>query len=137
MSQVETLINQILEHGQNNADDSLKVIPQLQPWQHTSQGDVDFVLLPSRPERVAKASPVSQLAPGTSKGSRHCIRLEDVAKIQFWKLPNPNPLQGLILEFAEPIVIEHPEHGDQQLHAGVWFVKFQRRHADEVKRIAD
>ncbi len=134
---VESLINQILEHGQQNADDSLKIVSGVQPWQHSSQGDVDFVKLPKLPSAGIEAAPVSQLAPGTSKGSRHCIRESDISKITFWKLPNPNPLQGLILEFAEPIVIEHPEHGDQKLEPGIWFVKFQRRHADEVKRISD
>ncbi len=134
---VESLINQILEHGQQNADDSLKVVSGVQPWQHSSQGDVDFVKLPKLPPTAIKTAPVNQLAPGTSKGSRHCIRESDISKITFWKLPNPNPLQGLILELTEPIVIEHPEHGDQQLEPGIWFVKFQRRHADEVKRISD
>lgn len=137
MQSVHEAIDQILNHGKANADDSLKVVANVKPWQHSSQGDVDFVKLPHIPPTAIECDSVIQLAPGTSKGSRHCIRLIDIPNIRFWKLRNPNQLQGHILECLKPIVVEHPEHGNQELEAGIWFVKFQRQHAIELKRIQD
>jgi hypothetical protein len=61
-----------------------------------------------------------------------------MAKVEFWKLRYPNELQGLILKFTGDVRIEHPEHGDQLWHEGaIVLVSFQRKHAEELQRIAD
>jgi hypothetical protein len=60
-----------------------------------------------------------------------------MAHVKFYRLANPNPLQGPILVFERETTIEHPEHGDQLWPAGVVAVTYQRRHAEEIRRSQD
>lgn len=130
------VIEQIHAHGQEIANDSLvKVTPEI--GVPVAQGDINLWLLPKLPDRVIEAVPDAQLAPGTTRGSRHCIRLSDMGHVKFYRLSNPNPLQGPILVFEKEATIEHPEHGDQLWPAGIVAVTYQRRHADEVRRAQD
>lgn len=134
---IETL-TQIHDHGKNVADDSLQVIPNDLPvGQYIPQGDINIIRLGNVPENAIPSEPSAQLAPGTTRGSRHCIKADDLSKCRFFKLPNPNALQGPIIVFYEPVTIEHPEHGDQVWPECVVAVTYQRRYADEVKRIQD
>lgn len=134
---VETL-SQIHEHGVRVADDSLKVVPSDFPiGQYIPQGDINIFRLPEVPESAIPAELSAQLAPGTTRGSRHCIKSEDLSKCEFFRLSNPNALQGPIIIFREPVTIEHPEHGDQLWPAAVVAITYQRRYADEIKRIQD
>lgn len=136
MQAVEVL-KEIHAHGQEIADDSTKRINPI-VGVPIAQGDVNFWLLPKVPDAAIAAKPISQLAPGNTRGSRHCIRQKDMAHVRFFRLPNPNPLQGLILCFDEETTIEHPEHGDHIYPKGaIVAVTFQRRYADELRRIED
>lgn len=130
-------LNQIHAYGKQSADDSTKYItPEI--GKYAAQGDVNFIFLPKVPKGAVKAEPISQLAPGNTRGSRHCIRLTDMKHVQFFKLRHPNPLQGLILVFNKETTIEHPEHGDHVYPAGtIVAVTYQRRYADELRRIED
>ena len=134
---IETL-NLIHQHGAGVADDSLRVIPDDFPvGQYIPQGDINIIRLAQVPEGATPAEPRAQLAPGSTRGSRHCIKAEDLFKCSFFKLPKPNPLQGPIIIFHQPVTIEHPEHGDQLWPIGVVAITYQRRHADEIRRIQD
>lgn len=136
MNAVATL-EKIHAHGLEVADDSTqRITPEI--GKYAAQGDVNFVFLHCVPKNAIAANPVSQLAPGNTRGSRHCIRQSDMKHVRFFRLPNPNPLQGLILVFDEETTVEHPEHGDHVYPAGtIVAVTFQRRYADELKRIED
>lgn len=134
---MKTVIETIQEiHAFKVADDSLKVIEPV-VGVPVAQGDINLWLLPKLPEEVIEASPDPQLAPGTTRGSRHCVRQADMDHVKFYRLINPNPLQGPILVFENETTIEHPEHGDQLWPAGVIAITYQRRHAEEIRRSQD
>lgn len=141
MTEVAVIISEILERGQACTDDSTVLIPDLQPGQFAAQGDLNFIALAELPEGAVEVVTVPQLAPGNSRGSRHCIKEEDLHKVRSFRLPDPTPLQGPILYFEEPITIEHPEHRHQFWNTGckpcLIAVTYQRKHAEEVRRIQD
>lgn len=132
------VFNRIQEHAQSVKSDRTWVIENPEFGRPFPQGDLNFWFLRKLPEDAIETSPVSQLAPGNTRGSRHCIADSDMGNVRFFKLPNPNPLQGMLLKFSAPTRIEHPEHGDHIYPAGsIVAVTYQRRYADEIKRIED
>jgi len=137
MTSAVAVMERIFEFGKNNADDTTKYItPKV--GVPVAQGDVNLWLLPELPKGVEKTFANPQLAPGTTQGSRHCIAAEHVNHVQFYKLPNPNVLQGNVMFFEKETRIEHPEHGDHVWPAGsTVIVTFQRRYAEELKRSQD
>ncbi len=140
MSQAIQVLDQIHTHGSEIADDStIRITPEMiRVGRFASQGDVNFIFLDHIPEGTIPAKPVSQLAPGNTIGSRHCIKLEHLAHVDFFVFPSPNPLQGPVLRFNRETEIEHPEHGNHIYPAGtIVAVTFQRKHAEELKRIED
>lgn len=131
-------ISEIQRHGLKTADDSLKIIPEDFPvGQYIPQGDINIWRLPEVPANAIDSVTHAQLAPGTTRGSRHVIKSDDLSKCKFFSLPSSNELQGPIIIFTEPVTIEHPEHGDQLWPACVVAITYQRRHADEVRRVQD
>jgi hypothetical protein len=134
---IEATISRILEHGKANADDSFKAIPQLKSGEFVSQGDINFICLTTIPKDAVLIPTPQQLAPGNSRGSRHCIKASDLHKVKAYRLPNPNPIQGPILEFLGEVTIEHPEHGDQLWTPCIVAVTYQRKHAEELRRVQD
>ena len=136
MNATETM-ERIINHGKTVADDSERIVGELAVGEYTAQGDVNFWRLESVPKDSKKSKKVSQLAPGTTKGSRHCIRLIDLSHIEFFELDRPNAIQGPVLKASRPFTVEHPEHGNQVLSSGTWLVTYQRSHAEELRRIED
>lgn len=130
------VFQQIQDHG--IADDSLVVVPKdILPGQHTAQGDINIHKLESVPVEAIAVVPNNQLAPGTTRGSRHCIKQEDMANCEFFTFNDASPLEGPIIRSSKPFTIEHPEHGDQLWPVGVVAITYQRMHAEEERRIAD
>lgn len=132
------VLKQVHSHGKENADNSLRVIPKnFLVGHHVPQGDINIWRLREVPPTAVSAHSFAQLAPGTTRGSRHCIKASDLGKCIFFRLPNPSPLQGPIIVFTESVTIEHPEHGDQIWPICVVAITYQRRYADEIRRIQD
>ena len=132
------VMQKIRSHGKKVADDSPRVVGELCQGDHTAQGDVMFWKLDELPEGCTRiANPDRQLAPGTTQGSRHCIRAEDMQKIEFYSLKDSNALQGPVMKCNSPVTVEHPEHGDQTLNKGISIVTYQRAYADELRRVQD
>lgn len=133
------VIQQILEHGRKNADANAKRPALISNANFSSQGDIsiwkveDLKDLPS----LSPCEPFYQLAPGTSRGSRHCLDKDSVANAKFYKLDYPTALQGGVWCNEEETLVTHPEHGDQILDPGIYFVTYQRQYAEDLKRIAD
>ena len=77
-----------------------------------------------------------QLAPGNSRGSRHCV---DTRKVRVFEHPGAkeNPLQGPVLLSGERFTITHPEHGHITLPPGAYSITYQRLFADEIRRVMD
>jgi len=134
---VETL-QDIQEFARLNSDDSLQVVPPLKVGEYTAQGDINIWHLDKLPEGIEEVPTVAQLAPGTARGSRHCIKQADLVNVTQYKLKDANALQGPIFELSGPITIEHPEHGDQLWqHSKYIFITYQRRYSEDLQRIAD
>lgn len=130
------VMENIIETGRTAANDSAVRVGALAVGDHTSQGDVNFTLLASVPQgAVQLENPSAQLAPGTTKGSRHCIEKFD--GLTMYRLQNPSVLQGPVILATQPFTVAHPEHGDQTFPAGVWFVTYQRVYAAELRRVQD
>ena len=133
-----SVFDQIIDHAKANqvTDNIVDSVHQI--GMPIPQGDVNFIPISTLPTGCTKlAEKVSQLAPGTTRGSRHCIHEQDLPKVNQYRLDNPTPLHGLVLEVIAPIRITHPEHKWRQLNPGLYGTTFQRAFAEELLRIAD
>lgn len=132
-------IQEIATHGIENACDDTYIVPHDFPvGQYLPQGDINILRLAKVPENMVKTVPNAQLAPGTSRGSRHCIKAEDLQYCTFYSFLDANPLEGPVIEFDRDITIEHPEHRNFIWPAGsIVAIGYQRRHADEIRRSQD
>lgn len=142
---MKVTIEKILSTNIPLKDRGLKIVPDLEIGDSIPQGDLNFTLFPSVPSSAVlipsseflTENPSLQLAPGRTKGSRHC--LSSLENVNIYKLLSPNVIQGqgLILEFTGETIITHPEHDDQLWKKGVVIVTHQRQRADELRAIAD
>ena len=106
---------------------------------YARQGDLyirKLLSVPSSAKLVEK--PLRQLAPGTSMGSRHCISMESMEGMKIYD-DSRNPLCGPVIESPRPFEIEHPEHGNLILPAGIYRVTYQRQAnpAGDLRRVVD
>lgn len=101
------------------------------------QGDVYITLLDVVPKGAKASKPVSQLAPGTDRGSRHI--LSSTEGVEFYTLANPTEYDGPVLRVAREVTVTHPEHGDWVLPCGVYGVSYQRTEDLEgkIRRVRD
>lgn len=86
-------------------------------------------------DMTVEPKPNAQLAPGTTKGSRHV--LDSLDGVTMYRVANPTPLDGPVIETTCERTITHPEHGDLILPPGVYAITYQRAYADELRRVAD
>jgi hypothetical protein len=133
------VIQQIIRHGQENANDSAARPVLIDNDRFSAQGDINIWKVESLSDLgdISETSPVYQLAPGNTRGSRHCLDSESVQNAKFYVRSNANPLQGPIWVNEVETLVTHPEHGDQLLDPGIYFVTYQRQYADDLKRMAD
>jgi len=117
------------------------VVDKMEVLDYARQGDIYIRKLagvPSTAKLIEK--PMRQLAPGTSIGSRHCIKIEDMAKVRIYE-DNRNPLCGPVIEAFGDIEIQHPEHGNIVLpkDGGCYRVTFQRQAnpQNDLRRVVD
>lgn len=138
MQTAAEIIQQVHAHGQENACDETFVVPTDFPvGQYLPQGDLNILRLAAVPKGMVQVEKQAQLAPGTSRGSRHCIKAEDLAHCTFYGFLDANPLEGPVIVMDAPTTIEHPEHRDYVWPAGVIAIGYQRRFADEIRRSQD
>jgi hypothetical protein len=133
------VIQQIIRHGQENANDTAARPTLITNDRFSAQGDINIWKVESLEDlgTVTETAPVYQLAPGNTRGSRHCLDEASVANAKFYVRSNANALQGPIWVNEEQTLVTHPEHGDQLLDPGIYFVTYQRQYADDLKRMAD
>jgi len=102
---------------------------------YVRQGDVYIWLRSKMPRGAQPIKAVAQLAPGTTKGSRHC--LDSLEGVTMFAVPDANELQGPLLKLKCERVVTHPEHGDWRLPAGLYEITYQRAMAEELRRVRD
>ena len=100
------------------------------------QGDI-YIILREKPPAETKLmkTPLTQLAPGTTQGSRHC--LDSLNGVTMYERDEPDALQGPFIQTTMERTITHPEHGDWKLGPGCYEIGYQRMFADELRRVAD
>jgi len=130
-------ISDILDHAQENQiNEELLLVPELEVGDYIPQGDINLIVLPSVPPgALLVEEPSKQIVVGNSKGSRHC--LNSLENVRIYRLPNPNALQSIIIEFLGETILEHPEHKNQLWKKGVVIVSHQRQRAGDLRKIAD
>lgn len=102
------------------------------------QGDLNIFPLDEIPDdakqiEAKKMNP--QLAPGTTKGSRHV--LDSLEGVTLYEREYGDALQGPLLKCEQERVITHPEHGDVILGPGCYEITYQRMKAEELRRVMD
>lgn len=97
------------------------------------QGDIYIYFIDNIPKQFTKCEFEAQLAPGTTKGSRHILSDE----VAMFKNPNADVLTGPAFTNKSEVTIEHPEHGDVILPPGNYMVTYQRAFAEELRRVLD
>lgn len=141
MTAVEAIQATFAYAAENNLGSDFVGRPKLNYYETTAQGDINitrFKSLDEFPELVEVPYLVNhQLAPGNSKGSRHCLDPDSVKNAKFYKLAKPNAIQGPVFVNDQETLVTHPEHGNQILEPGIYFVTFQTQHAEELRRLAD
>jgi hypothetical protein len=137
MTSAVEVFEQIQIHAEENKSDrTIYIDPE--NGQYVPQGDVNFLVLDRLPDGLVATTPVRQLAPGTTRGSRHCVADRCLSTTDFWVYRNPNALQGAILVARSELEIEHPEHANLIFPAGtIVAVGYQRSYATDLKRMAD
>lgn len=133
------VIEEILAHGLKHADDNAKRPVLVANGAPSAQGDINIWKIDSLDDlpKLKETKPFYQLAPGETRGSRHCLDEDSVKNATFYLLENPTALQGGVWTNEEETLVTHPEHGNQLLDPGTYFVTYQRQYAEELRRIAD
>ena len=136
-----TTITQIIHEGALVCNTTPQVVTpeeleRIAPYAiFAQQGDIYIRKLDEVP---VDATPLhnhdGQLAPGTSRGSRHCI---DPATVKFFAPAFADALTGPLFVVEDECTITHPEHGHITLPAGCYAVTYQRAFADELRRVMD
>lgn len=126
----------IARHAEKIRNDDEHVIETMSPGDVWAQGDVGLVclgVLPGNVEEIKK--PSAQLAPGTTQGSRHCLR--SLKGITLYRRQGATPLDGPMIHAPDGCAVDHPEHGNVVLPPGVYGVVYQRAYAEELRRVQD
>lgn len=118
-------------------DKDLRYVREIAVGQHVRQGDVYLLRVAKRPACYATETKNRQLAPGTSKGSRHIVddpvtlrtAPEADARSAIAKLPGTTQsrllLPGPCIDASERFTLTHPEHAHHSLPAGVYVTVYQ------------
>lgn len=136
MKTAESVFTGVAEQAEKIANDGEQVFEFVDVGDGVRQGDVYLTRIAAVP---AAASPVKkpglQLAPGTTQGSRHCIRSLDGVTV--FRLEQPGPLDGPIIEARQAFAVDHPEHGNVVLPPGVYATTYQRAFGEELRAVMD
>ncbi len=113
-------------------NDELQVAGTMSVGDEIRQGDIYIQCIEKMPDGYVIGGS-RQLAPGTTQGSRHIVE----GDVEIRRYKGGDALQGPYLRAKEAFTVTHPEHGDWRLPAGLYSVTYQRKHADELRRIED
>lgn len=133
---IDNVMDQIGQAAENIKSDGERTIEVMDVGDEIRQGDIYITMIAGVPKGAKPVKqPQTQLAPGTTQGSRHCLRSLD--GVRLFEVGNAGVLDGPIIEAKEGCAIDHPEHGNRVLPPGVFAVTFQRAYADELRRVED
>jgi len=130
MKTINQLNKQI--HKSAPTDAELRYVNEMAINQFIQQGDIYI----QRVEKIEKGKKIHdlQLAPGTTKGSRHI--LADFKGDIYTR--EGDALTGPAIEAKERFTLTHPEHAHYSLPAGKYVVTYQRDFEQEqIQRVRD
>jgi hypothetical protein len=126
----------LARHAEKIKNDDEHEIATMSVGDMWPQGDVGIVSLGKIPAgATVEPKPQLQLAPGTTQGSRHCLASLD--GVTLYRLKDATPLDGPVIDAPQGCRVNHPEHGDVILPAGVYGIVYQRAFAEELRRVQD
>lgn len=120
---------EVVEKVQRSAKkmQEMRECPEMKVGQFARQGDI-YIERISSISKEGKEVKSHQLAPGTSKGSRHVVQAEQGVKI-FQSAPNLGARAlfqvGPAIEAACDFVISHPEHAWMKMKKGLYQIWYQ------------
>jgi hypothetical protein len=133
--QAETAQKQIQAAAEQACPDT-RVIRTIEVGQAIRQGDIYVTRVADK--RIAHGGETAerQLAPGTSRGSRHCVA---GAVSVYRPVPGDGQLAGPLIVALERFKVTHPEHAHFSLPPGTYRVTYQRdfNREREVVRVSD
>ena len=111
----------------------IRDIKKIEVGQWAHQGDIAILKIEKMP--TGKETKDRQLAPGATKGSRHC--LADFVGVVV--VPSEaDELTGPAIEAEKSFLVTHPEHAHYRLPAGLYQVIYQRNlEKEEIARVRD
>lgn len=137
MMTAEKTLEKVTSSAEAIRNDETQRFPEAaSPGDCWRQGDVYITLLDGVPQGAKQdAKPDPQLAPGTTKGSRHI--LDSLDGVTCYQLHNATVLEGPVLDVTKEREVTHPEHGNVILPPGVYGITYQRAYAEELRRQLD
>jgi hypothetical protein len=105
------------------------------PGDWVRQGDIKITFMAGVPDGATPGKQEAQLAPGTTKGSRHI--LDSLEGVTCYDHPVKDVLQGPVLQLSQERTVTHPDHGHWVLPPGTFNITYQRAYAEERRRVND
>ncbi|MCB9895388.1 MAG: hypothetical protein H6839_13135 [Planctomycetes bacterium] len=128
-------VQQKIQQAADQAVPKLRHIDEIEVGQAIRQGDIYVTRLERMPRKHGGVTVERQLAPGTSRGSRHCVEGDITV---YLPAQNSGQLTGPIISAHDRFTVTHPEHAHFSLPAGFYRVTYQRDfNIREVSRVAD
>lgn len=141
MKSVLEIQKEIKKDAETNSPEDVRIIDKIEIDQYIRQGDLYLVAI-KKPKGeflsvTTKEITDHQLAPGTTKGSRHILGTDFVGKV----VDNPNKqseLDGPIVHALKPFTLTHPKHAHFKMPTGSYRVVYQRDFLqEEIRRVRD
>lgn len=129
----------VQEFATHKAKQAVRYIDAIKVGEFIRQGDVYLERIEKRDmESYKTVTQDRQLAPGTTKGSRHIVAAS--SNVTIYTTENVHSfLMGPQIEAKDRFVLEHPEHAHFSLPAGTYQARYQQEwtEKDEVRRVRD
>ena len=99
------------------------------------QGDVGILRISKVPEGARKINNEAQLAPGTSRGSRHLIH--EACVFTMYR-DGSEVTDGPVVDASTKLQVVHPDHGTVVMPPGIYKIVYQRQlSGDRIERVLD
>ena len=134
ISQIGNEIRQAAQERINCGDP--QTVSHMEPGMAYRQGDIGVVMLKALPDGAKKIeNPANrQVAPGTNRGSRHCVDPADV--VSFYTIDDGDVLSDLCVTARKAgFTLRHPEHADVTFPRGTY--RFIHQQNERRERVLD
>lgn len=135
MTAAVSVFEKIKESAERIKSDAIQRFPDAaSQGDYWRQGDIYITRIEVVPRRFKSTKVVTQLAPGTTKGSRHVL---NHGRVEMFTDASADVLTGPVFRCREEVTVTHPEHGDVICPPSIYAITYQRAMADELRRVAD